>query len=63
MTTLFAILITCAVVGVLTWAICLIPMPNPIRQVIVAVAVICTVVYCLQRLGLIGNVGLPGLDR
>lgn len=51
--TLFLVLI---VLGVVTWAVTsFIPMPQQFKTLIVVVAVIIAVIYCLNAFGIIGS--------
>lgn len=53
---MISLLITLAVVGVILWLVLTyIPMPAPIKQVIIVVAVICIVVYVLRAFGVWGS--------
>lgn len=48
---LISLLITLAIFGVLVWIILQLPMPQPIRNIIVAVAVIGILLYLLRLFG------------
>ncbi len=56
---LVSILFTLALIGLITWLFCQIPMPIQIRNIIVAVAVIFLVLWVLQHFGV--HTGLPSL--
>ena len=49
---MIALLLHIAIIGVIAWAITLIPMPGPFKQIIIAIAVIYCVLLFLAALGL-----------
>lgn len=53
---IIALLLTIAVIGVIVWAITLLPMPQPFRQVIVAISLILLLFYVLSALGIVSHV-------
>jgi hypothetical protein len=56
MSAVVAFIFFLVVIGVALWVInSIIPMPNPIRQVINAVVGLLVLFYCLQFFGLIGG--------
>lgn len=59
---LFVLLLTLALVGVVTWAlVTYIPMPQGIKTVIVIVAVVACVAYALQAFGVLGRIHGPAV--
>ncbi len=56
---LLSLVLTIAVVGVITWLILQIPMPAPFRNIILGIVVLFVIVWVLQQLGLIS--GFPFL--
>ena len=52
---MISLLVTIAVVGLIVWAITLIPMPQAFKTAIIVIAIICVVLYVLQVLGLWGG--------
>lgn len=57
---MLTVLLVIIVVGVLLWLACkFIPMEPPIKQILVAVAVIFLVLYLLQVFGILGLVNQP----
>jgi hypothetical protein len=55
--TLISLLIAIALAGFVIWIILQIPMPEPFRRVIVAIACVVLIVWVLQTLGL--TAGIP----
>jgi hypothetical protein len=54
------VLLVLIVIGVLLWLACnYIPMDATIKKIIVAVAIICVVVWLLQVFGLLGLANVP----
>ena len=52
---LIALIVTLAVVGLIVWlVVTYIPMPEPFKTVIVAVAVLVLLLWVLQQLGVVG---------
>jgi uncharacterized membrane protein YeaQ/YmgE (transglycosylase-associated protein family) len=56
---LLSLVLTIAVVGVITWLILQTPMPAPFRNIILGIVVLFVIVWVLQQLGLIS--GFPFL--
>lgn len=57
---LFAFLALCVVVGVVVWAIVtFVPMPAPIKQLVVGAAVVVLVLIFLNALFGLGDVAIP----
>jgi len=59
---ILSLLITLIVFGVLLYIVTLIPMDGTVRQIIIAVAVLCIVVWLLQNLGIF-HLGYIGTRR
>ena len=56
---IIGIILVIVLLGVLCWAVTLLPIAPPFRNLIVAVAVILVILWCLQALGVF--TGLPRL--
>ena len=49
---LISIFITIAIIGVLVWALTLLPMPTQIKNVIIGVAILLIVLWVVKSIGL-----------
>lgn len=53
---MISLIVTIAVVGLLVWlVVTYLPMPEPFKKIIIAIAVVCVVLYVLAAFGLIGR--------
>lgn len=55
---LIELILVIAIIGVLTWLILQLPMPQPFKNIIIAVVAIFVILWLLQNLGMIGNIRL-----
>lgn len=51
------VLITLALLGFLVYLVCLIPMPDPVRKIIIGVVIVIVVLFVLQIFGV--QTGVP----
>ena len=57
---LITLIIVIAVIGLIVWLVTTyIPMPEPFKKIIIVVALIVVVLYCLSAFGILGDVSLP----
>lgn len=61
MTALIHIIVLLVVFGLIAWLVLTyIPMPEPVKQVIIVIMVICLILFILQAFGIFGNLQLKG---
>lgn len=58
MISILTLLLVLAIIGVVAWFLTTLPMPPAMKTLIVAVAIILSLILCLNQLGVVGPIRL-----